>query len=77
MLYVRKEYCGRKGVGTKLLNLILSQTKNNGYTELLVRSAAKFMESGWGFYDRKGFVRIGMLTSPVSEKISQIWIMKI
>jgi len=77
MLYVAKEHRGGKSVGTVLLDHILDQVKDKKYTELIVRSAEKFTNTGWGFYDKKGFNRIGQLSPPEAEKVSQIWTKKI
>jgi GNAT superfamily N-acetyltransferase len=77
MLYVAKEHRGGKGIGTILLNHIIDQAKIQGYQELIVRSAEKFVDTGWGFYDHMGFDRVGQLLPSGSEKKSQIWSKKL
>lgn len=72
LFYVAKEYRGGQGVGTALLNYLINQIKTSAYQELIVRSAAKFKDRAWGFYDKMGFTR---LIKDLSE--SQIWSKKI
>lgn len=73
MLYVAKEHRGGRGVGTALLDHVIDQAKSKEYEELLVRSSEKFADTGWGFYDHKGFKRVGELLSEETGKKSQIW----
>lgn len=77
MLYVAKEHRGGKGVGTALLNYVIDEVKKRKYEEIIVRSAEKFADTGWGFYDKMGFCRVGQLQQSETEKKSQIWAKKI
>ena len=76
MLYVSKKHYRKQGIGTTLLNFVITQVKKRNYKELMVRSAEKFIDTGWGFYDRMGFDRVGKFLSAESKKISQIFIKK-
>lgn len=72
MLYIASNHrC--KGVGTALLKHLAGLIKDRGYEELIVRSAERFADTGWGFYDEIGFERVGRLSDKESGKISQIW----
>ena len=73
MLYVGKEYCRGQGIGKTLLSYITDEVKGSGYTELVVRSAEKFKDTGWGFYDHMNFSRAGELMPPESETRSKVW----
>ncbi|MBU1119575.1 GNAT family N-acetyltransferase [Patescibacteria group bacterium] len=74
ILYVDKEHRGGKGVGTALLNHIIKQAKKRKYKEFIVRSAEKLSDTGWGFYDNMDFDRVGRLSPPEYEKVSQVWV---
>lgn len=76
MLYVTKQYRGGRGVGTALLQYVMEEAQKRKYEELLVRSSEKFSDTGWGFYDKMGFARVGTLAPPEC-KTSQIWTKKI
>jgi len=72
MLYVAKDHKGKKGAGKALLDFVISQAIEKGYEELVVRSAEKFKDTGWGFYDHMGFTRVGELLPPDSKTMSQV-----
>lgn len=76
MLYMAKEHRG-KGIGKSLLNHVVHQVQKRHYQELIVRSAKKFINTGWGFYDKMGFARVGQLDQADDQKVSQIWFKKI
>lgn len=73
MLYVGQNYRGGQGVGTSLVDYVATQAKEAGYSELIVRSALKFEDTGWGFYDHLNFQRIAKLLTPNSEVEFQVW----
>lgn len=76
MLYVLDSYHGM-GVGSALINTIIDRTKKLKYTELIVRSAIRFKDVGWKFYDQfDGLHRVGLLYPSNPKKLSQIWAIK-
>lgn len=58
ILYIDKNNL-RMGVGKKLTGFLEKEAKNQGYSELIVRSAEKYRDSAWGFYDKQGYKRVG------------------
>jgi len=74
MIYVSNKHRGGQGVGTALLNYVIKELVARKYDELVVRSAEKFSDTGWGFYDSLGFERVGQLLPPESETKSQVWL---
>lgn len=76
MLYVAKNYIG-KGAGQALTEYVIEKIRKKKYKELMVRSAEKFRETGWGFYDKMEFERAGELKAAGSEALSQVWTKKI
>ena len=69
MLYVLDSYHGT-GVGSALINKIINRTKKLKYTELIIRSAIRFKDVGWKFYDQfNGLHRVGLLYPSNPEKL--------
>ena len=50
----------QKGVGRPLVDLMVRNAKESGYTEIVVYSSEKWKDS-WVFYDKLGFTRVGTL----------------
>lgn len=75
MLYVSPEKRGGHGIGTALVNEMEKNLKTKKYTEIVIRSAKRFEEVGWGFYDKlPGFKRVGLMQQTSdNEEESQIW----
>ncbi|MFH1171596.1 MAG: GNAT family N-acetyltransferase [bacterium] len=73
MLYVSPEKRGGQGIGTALTIHLEKELQQKKYTEIVIRSAKRFEQVGWGFYDKyPGFQRVGVLTDLGSED-AQIW----
>ncbi|MBP6974787.1 MAG: GNAT family N-acetyltransferase [Candidatus Pacebacteria bacterium] len=51
----------QKGNGRSLVNFLEEYATKNGYDEILVRSADKFKETGWVFYEKMGFTLAGTI----------------
>jgi len=61
----------KTGVGRTLVGELIKRAKDDGYSELVVRSANRWKNS-WQFYDKLGFERVGMLNGQDGQ-VSQIW----
>jgi GNAT superfamily N-acetyltransferase len=72
ILYVDTKNHG-KGVGTNLLDFIADEAKKQGYSELLVRSAEKYRETAYGFYEKKGYVKLGVIDCNNCSKTMQVF----
>ncbi|MDQ5912408.1 MAG: family N-acetyltransferase [Patescibacteria group bacterium] len=49
----------QKGIGRSLVNFLEEHALTNGYDEIIVKSADKFKETGWVFYEKIGFTLAG------------------
>lgn len=71
-VYVDSDARGQ-GAGTALVNKIFEEAKKNRYTEVLTRSAARFEDSGWKFYDKLGFDRAGQTNDLAENEEMQVF----
>lgn len=62
ILYVNREDQHR-GVGRKLISFLEEESKRSGCTELLVRSAKRYKDTAWGFYEKIGYEKRGTVES--------------
>ncbi len=60
IIYVDNDYRG-KGVGSFLLNSLENELKTRSYDEILVRSAERYKDTAYGFYEKMGYERVGTL----------------
>ena len=49
----------QKGIGRSLVKFLEEYAVGNGYDEIIVKSADKFKETGWIFYEKIGFTLAG------------------
>jgi len=75
IFYIKKDY-RKKGTGSILLDFLMKEIKRRDYKEVIVRSSDRFMDTGWGLYNKKGFSVVGEFTSKTNNK-SRIWNKKI
>ena len=61
ILYIDNTYRG-KGVGKLLVEFTEREAIDQGYTELLIRTAERYKETAWGFYDKLGYERVGTIS---------------
>jgi GNAT superfamily N-acetyltransferase len=61
ILYIDNAYRG-KGIGKRLVEFIENEARVEGYLELLVRTAERYRETAWGFYDKLGYERVGTVS---------------
>ncbi|HUU50250.1 MAG TPA: GNAT family N-acetyltransferase, partial [Nitrospinota bacterium] len=57
ILYVNDKNQG-KGIGKKLTLFLEEEAKKQGYQEMIVRSAERYKDTAWGFYDKMGYTRL-------------------
>lgn len=51
----------QKGIGTSLIKFLEDYAIKNNYDEIIVRSADKFKDTGWIFYEKMGFILAGTI----------------
>jgi GNAT superfamily N-acetyltransferase len=56
-----------KGIGKMLINFIEHQAKSEGYTELMVRSANRYKFTAYGFYEKCGYEKSGLIEKEGQE----------
>lgn len=72
ILYVDGKNQGR-GVGKTLVNFVEEEAKRQGYQELLVRSAKKYIGTAWGFYKKIGYQEVGIVTGGEGKNKMQVF----
>jgi GNAT superfamily N-acetyltransferase len=72
ILYISSSHQGQ-GIGKILVDFIGKEAQSQGYLELMVRSAQRYQESAWGFYEKLGFEKCGQVTSQTSPKLMQVF----
>lgn len=60
ILYVDGNHQG-KGVGRNLITFIEDEAKREGFSEIIVRSAKKYIGTAWGFYKKMKYSEAGVL----------------
>jgi L-amino acid N-acyltransferase YncA len=61
--YIAASKYKRKGIGEKIKNKIIEETKKLGFTEIVFYSPDTHKDS-WGFHDRLGFERVEAMVDP-------------
>jgi GNAT superfamily N-acetyltransferase len=59
ILYLDNKFRGQ-GFGKILINFLEEKVKENKYTELMVRSAKKYKDTAYGFYEKMGYKNLGL-----------------
>jgi len=59
ILYLDNKFRG-KGFGKTLINFLEEKAKENKYTELMIRSAEKYRDTAYDFYEKMGYKSIGL-----------------
>ena len=72
ILYIDQRSQGQ-GVGRKLVTFLEEEAQNQGYTELLVRSAQKYKDTGWGFYEKIGYEKCGTVSGGEETELMQVF----
>lgn len=57
----------QKGIGRSLVKFLEEYAVTNDYNEVLVKSADKFKEAGWIFYEKIGFTLAGTVEGPTGS----------
>lgn len=60
ILYIDNDYRG-KGIGKELMLFLENKAKEGGVTELLVRSAERYKDTAYGFYENMGYQKMGII----------------
>lgn len=72
ILYLDKLYRG-KGIGKMLMEFIEVEARRQGYTELMLRSAERYRDTAYGFYEHAGYKKRGTVTSEDPSKTMQVF----
>lgn len=59
ILYLDNKFRGQ-GFGKILLNSLEEKAKENKYAELIIRSAERYKDTAYGFYEKMGYKNIGL-----------------
>lgn len=65
ILYIDNNHRG-KGIGKQMINYLELEAKNQGYTELFIRSAERYKDTAYGFYMNIGYENIYKLENNMS-----------
>lgn len=72
ILYLESNSRG-KGIGRKLLEFIENEANNKCYKEILIRSAERFRDTAYGFYEKMGYSKVGVVTSENNSEPMQVF----
>lgn len=72
-LYVIASKYQNKGSGSFLLEKIINEVKDIGFTEILCYSPETHRDS-WDFYERQGFLKSGIINDPDDGYPGMLWI---
>lgn len=65
ILYIDNNHRG-KGIGRQMVNYLEQEARNQGYTELFIRSAERYKDTAYGFYKKMGYEQIHKLENNMS-----------
>ena len=60
ILYLDNEIRG-KGFGKQMVEFLEKEARGQGYTELFIRSAERYKDTAYGFYEKVGYKKVGLL----------------
>jgi GNAT superfamily N-acetyltransferase len=60
ILYLDKETRG-KGIGRQLVDFFEEEARKQGYQEILIRSAKKYEDTAYGFYEKMRYKKVGQV----------------
>ncbi len=72
ILYLDRRMQGN-GVGRSLVKYIEKQAIRQEYSELLIRSAEKYRKTAYGFYEKIGYSKIGIIEGENESKRMQVF----
>jgi GNAT superfamily N-acetyltransferase len=72
ILYVDKK-AQAKGVGLSLVEYVEKIAKEKGYSELIVRSAERYRDTAYGFYEHIGYVKRGVVPGGDQSLVMQVF----
>lgn len=72
ILHLDNEYRG-KGIGKMFIQFLQQKAKESGYKELLIRSAAKYKETAYRFYEKMGYEKVGAVKSDNDPELMQVF----
>lgn len=58
--YVARDMRGGRGVGRALVSQVEAHAKALGHSHVVLNSGPRYRNTGWGFYDKIGYERIGV-----------------
>lgn len=72
ILYVDGDHQGQ-GIGRDILNHLIQEIRKLNIREILVRSALRYKFSAYGFYEKMGFKKVGILEGKNEQESMQIF----
>ncbi len=74
LLYLDKKTRGL-GLGKLTILELEKILKENNYDEILIRSAVRYKDTAWGFYEKMGFTQVGFIDQDMAvfRKILTKW----
>jgi GNAT superfamily N-acetyltransferase len=76
ILYLDPRFRG-KGIGKILLKFIEDKAKREGYKEILVRSAERFKDTAYAFYEKMGYIKVGTVSSDTNSEQMQVFLKRL
>lgn len=62
-----------KGIGKMLLKFVEHEAKKEGYKEILIRSAERFRDTAYIFYEKMGYAKVGVVESDSNSEQMQLF----
>ncbi|HIH10664.1 TPA: GNAT family N-acetyltransferase [Candidatus Woesearchaeota archaeon] len=72
ILYLDTQMQG-KGIGKLLVGYVEKEADKQGYSELLVRSAERYRDTAYGFYEKLGYLKTGIVEGGEEFKKMQVF----
>lgn len=72
ILYIDTHRQG-KGIGKLLVGYIEEEAHKQGYSELLIRSAERYRDTAYGFYEKLGYFKVGIIEGGERSQKMQVF----
>lgn len=72
ILHLNNDYRG-KGIGKKFIGFLEIKAKEFGYKEMLIRSASKYKDTAYGFYEKMGYKNVGQIFNQTDPNPMQVF----
>lgn len=62
-----------KGIGKRLLGFVENEARNQSYKEILIRSAERYKDTAYGFYEKMDYGKVGIVAGSDSPEPMQVF----